>query len=48
MTQPLALMPVWQRVLAACCWLSCCWLPAQGKTHPEELQLRGEIDSAIE
>ncbi|MFT4516203.1 MAG: hypothetical protein ACI91B_004925, partial [Planctomycetota bacterium] len=48
MTQPLAMMPVWQRVLAACCWLSCCWLPAQGKTHPEELQLRGEIDSAIE
>jgi hypothetical protein len=48
MTPPLAISPLWQRVLAAWCWLSCCWLPAQGKTHPEELQLRSKIDAAID
>ena len=47
MTPPLAISPLWQRVLSAWCWLSCCWLPAQGKTHPEELQLRSKIDAAI-
>lgn len=53
MIQPFAvmqiwLMPMWLRVLVVWCWLSCCGLLAQGKTHPEELQLRGEIDTAIQ
>ena len=35
------------RLFAAWCLLACCWLPAQAKTHPEELTLRPKIDAAI-
>lgn len=51
MTERLARMPGWHCVLILAAWFALCARPdllAQGKTHPEELQLRAQIDAAIE
>ena len=50
---PAALARGWQRLFASLLWISCCvlplgLLPGQNKPHPEELQLRAEINTAID
>jgi hypothetical protein len=36
------------RLVATICWLACSLAPAQTEVHPEELQLKSQIDQAIE